>query len=250
MLREIRRELPDEPLLYVADSAYAPYGDRTPAEIARRVHAIADFLIAQGAKALVVACNTATSAAVHSLRARHSLPIVAMEPAVKPAATQTRSGVVGVLATQRTVDSEQLARLRELYGQAVRVLARPAPGLVECIEAGEFEGAHTRRLVERHVRPLIEDGADVLVLGCTHFPLIRGLIERVAGPQCLVIDPAPAVARELRRRLTHENLLALTGGTPRVFTTGSAEAMRVLLGLIGESSLQPATVAIDAAPSE
>ncbi len=251
VLREIRRELPAEPLLYVADSAFAPYGDRAPADIAARVHAIAEFLIDRGAKALVVACNTATSAAVNSLRESHAIPIVAMEPAVKPAAALTKSGVIGVLATQRTVDSDQLARLRENHGREIAVLARPAPGLVECIEAGEFDSERLQGLIERYVRPLLASGADVLVLGCTHYPLIRALIERVAGPGCVVIDPAPAVARELRRRLAAANLLA-DGGTvsPKVFTTGTADAMRALLARLGEQTVSPVAVEIPARRDE
>jgi len=245
VLREIRRELPQESLVYVADSAFAPYGGRDPAVIAGRAHAIADFLLGLGAKALVVACNTATTAAVAGLRDRHTLPIVAMEPAVKPAASQTRSGVVGVLATQRTVDSAQLARLRTLYGCDVEILAQPAPGLVECIEAGDFTAPHTRALVAAYVRPLIDAGADVLVLGCTHYPLIRDLIEAEAGPACAVIDPAPAVARELRRRLTADALLADgPARAPRVYTTGPVPAMQALLALLGEPDQETTRVTI------
>ncbi len=245
VLREIRRELPQESLIYVADSAYAPYGDRAPAVIAARARAIAVYLQNAGAKALVVACNTATTAAVAELRTRYALPIVAMEPAVKPAAAQTRSGVIGVLATQRTVDSAQLARLRQQYGREVEILAQPAPGLVECIEAGDFTAPRTRELVAAYIRPLVDFGADVLVLGCTHYPLIRDLIEEEAGPTCTVIDPAPAVARELRRRLTAAALLA--NGEPqvsRVYTTGQAPAMRELLRLLGEPGLEPMAVTI------
>lgn len=245
VLREIRRELPHEALLYVADSAHAPYGERSAEDIEARAHAVANYLVAAGAKALVVACNTATAAAVASLRARQALPIVAMEPAVKPAAAMTATGVVGVLATRRTVDSEQLARLRDAHGRDVRILARACTGLVERIEAGDFDGPATRDLVARHVGPLREAGADVLVLGCTHYPLIRPTIEAVAGPACRVIDPAPAVARELRRRLAALSLLAEKGGgAPRVLTTGSAERMRELLALLGEAALMPAQVEI------
>ncbi|MGE3772242.1 MAG: glutamate racemase [Gammaproteobacteria bacterium] len=238
VLREVRRELPQEALLYVADSAYAPYGERSEAEVAARAQAIARHLVEAGAKSLVIACNTATAAAVAALRARFSVPIVAMEPAVKPAAAMTATGVVGVLATQRTVSSAQLARLRDAHGRDVAILARAATGLVERIEAGDFDGPATRALVERHVAPLREAGADVLVLGCTHFPLIRATIEAVAGPAMRVMDPAPAVARELRRRLEHARLID-GDGVPRtrVLTTGPVARMRELLAMLGETGL-------------
>ncbi len=248
VLREIRRELPREALLYVADSAHAPYGERSEAEVATRAHAVARHLVDEGAKALVIACNTATAAAVASLRARFALPIVAMEPAVKPAAAMTRTGVVGVLATRRTVDSEQLARLRDAHGRDVRILSCAATGLVERIEAGDFDGAGTRELVARHVAPLRVAGADVIVLGCTHFPLIRAVIERAAGPECGILDPAPAVASELRRRLAAADLLATEdAASTRVLTTGPAARLRELLTLLGEFRLEPIMVRIDAA---
>jgi len=236
VLREIRRELPDESLIYVADSAYAPYGGRPDAEVAARAHALASFLVERGAKALVLACNTATAVAAASLRASFSLPIVAMEPAVKPAAALTRSGVIGVLATRRTVESEQLARLRDAHGRDVTILCHAAEGLVERIEAGDFDGPHTLALLMRYVQPLRERGADVLVLGCTHYPLIRPVIERIAGPDCQVLDPAPAVARELRRRLLVAGLLgAGPARPPAVCTTGTVGHLRELFSLLGES---------------
>lgn len=233
VLREIRRELPGEALVYVADSAHAPYGDRPDDYVAARANALAAWLFAQGAKALVVACNTATSAAVAGLRERFAAPIVAMEPAVKPAASQTRSGVVGVLATRRTVEGERLAQLRDRYGRDVRILARACPGLVECVEAGAFDGPETHRLVARYVEPLLAEGADVLVLGCTHFPLLRPVIEAHARGAA-VIDPAPAVARELRRRLATAGMLGTRtrAPTPRVHTTGNVAQCARLLGLL------------------
>lgn len=248
VLREIRRELPREALLYVADSAYAPYGERSEVEVAARAQAIARHLVEAGVKSLVIACNTATAAAAAALRARYSLPIVAMEPAVKPAATMTRTGIVGVLATRRTVSSERLARLRDVYGRDVSILARAATGLVERIEAGDLDGPATRALVEQHVAPLREAGVDVLVLGCTHFPLIRATIEAAAGPAVRVIEPAPAVARELRRRLEAARLID-GDGVPhtRVLTTGPIARMRELLAMLGETDLVAEAVDIPGA---
>lgn len=246
ILREIRRELPRETLLYVADSAYAPYGERSEDEVAARAHAVARHLVEAGAKSLVIACNTASAAAAATLRARFSIPIVAIEPAVKPAATMTTTGVIGVLATRRTADSPQLARLRVEHGRAVTILTRAVTGLVERIEAGDFDGPATRALVERHVAPLCEAGADVLVLGCTHFPLIRPTIERIAGPAIRIIDPAPAVARELRRRLERAGLVGNDEhATTRVLTTGPVVRMEELLTILGEARPAAETVRIE-----
>lgn len=198
ILREIRHELPGEDLLYVADSGHAPYGDKSTALIEERSLAIAEFLVSQHAKALVVACNTATGVAIKALRARFQVPIVAMEPAVKPAAAHTRSGVIGVLATSRTIASDNFARLHERFGSEVKILMQACPGLVEQVEAGNLSGDRTRALVEQYVLPLVEQRADTLVLGCTHYPFLAPLIREIAGTGVAIIDPSPAIARELR----------------------------------------------------
>jgi len=239
VLREIRRTLPGEDLLYVADSGYAPYGDRPRAFIEQRSTVITEFLIAQGAKAIVVACNTATGMAVEHLRARFALPIVAMEPAVKPAASATRSGVVAVLATTQTLASARFARLVEQYGAGVEVVVQAAPGLVDAVEEGRVSGDEARALVESYVRPVLAKGADTIVLGCTHFPFLGRLIQEAAGPGVLVIDPAIAVARELARRLEAEQLLSTrtSGGTERFWTTGDVAQV---LGVV--AALWPAPV--------
>lgn len=228
---EIQHALPHEDLLYVADSGHAPYGDKPRDYIDARATAILSFLIEQGAKAVVVACNTATAVSVDLLRATFQIPIVAIEPAVKPAAAATRTGVVGVLATTQTIASTRFERLTEHFARDVEILAQPCPGLVERVEAGALDGAETRALVETYVRPLVERGADTLVLGCTHYPFLRPLIESVAGAGVGIIDPAAAVARELRRRLTDGGLLTAgtSTGTLRVWTTGLPEQVRHVL---------------------
>ena len=228
VLRNIRTELPAEDLLYVADSAHAPYGDRPEAFIQARAFSVVEFLLARGAKAIVVACNTATAAAAAALRARYDVPIVAMEPAVKPAAEGTRSGVVGVLATSRTLASSRFLRLVDTHGNGVQILVQPCPGWVEQVERGELTGPRTGRLVEQHVRPLLNRRADTLVLGCTHYPFLRPLIEATAGPSVNIIDPAIAVARQLRRRLEGAGLTAPSErtGHQEFWTTG--EPARVL----------------------
>ena len=231
VLREIRRELPAEDLIYVADSGYAPYGDRAEEYVRGRAIAVMEFLRSQGAKAVVVACNTATGIAVDALRAGYDVPIVAIEPAVKPAAAQTRSGVVGVLATTQTLAGQKFAKLVNTHAGDVEVLTQACPGLVEKVESAELESDATRALVGQYLQPLLERGADTIVLGCTHYPFVRDLIRDVAGPSVTVIDSAVPVARELRRRLQASELLApeTRRGSERFWTTGSPDRVRSVI---------------------
>jgi glutamate racemase len=238
VLLEIRRALPAEDLVYVADSAYAPYGDKPADVIRERAAFLVEFLVGQGAKAIVVACNTATGVAVDALRAQWRLPIVGIEPAVKPAATATRTGVVGVLATSQTIASARFARLIETWGQDVTVLAQACPGLVEQVERGELSSDATRALVATYVRPLVERGADTLVLGCTHYPLLAQTIAAVAGPHVTILDPAAAVARQVRRRLAGAGLLAPAErvGETAFWTTGPPASLQAVLRTLGLES--------------
>lgn len=221
VLRDIRNELPGEDLLYVADSAHAPYGEKSPEFIQARALAITEFLLQQQAKAIVVACNTATSAAAALLRARFSVPIIAMEPAVKPAALSTQTGVVGVLATRGTLLSENFAKLATRFGAHAEILVQPCPGLVEQIEAGDLAGEATKSLLIQYLQPLLDRKADTIVLGCTHYPFLVPLIREFVGHKVIIIDPAPAVARELHRRLAGANLLSakIDGGSERFWTS-------------------------------
>ena len=208
VLRHIHALLPNEHLLYAADSLHAPYGSKTPAEIRARCFALADFLIAREAKALVVACNTATAAAISALRSHYSIPILGMEPAVKPAAAASHNGVVGVLATVGTLKSAQFAALLASYGHKVRVVTQACVGLVECIERGELSAVSTKALIESYCAPLLAAGADTIVLGCTHYPFVRELIHEVVGDGVSLIDTGEAVAKHLKRRLHDKSLLA------------------------------------------
>lgn len=222
VLREIRRLLPDERLLYVADSGHVPYGDKSPDFIRERSLRIAGFLLEQGAKALVLACNTATAAAVASLREAYpQIPIVGMEPAVKPAAAATRSGVVGVLATTGTLQSAKFAALLDRFAADVRVITQPCPGLVECIEAGELEAPQTRELLRGLVAPLLAEGCDTLILGCTHYPFIKPLLRQLVPESICLIDTGEAVARQLRWVLTERNLLSTHLSAPDGFWTSA-----------------------------
>jgi glutamate racemase len=207
--REIARHLPFEATLYLADQAHVPYGSRRLAEVREFSEGITRFLLGQEAKVIVVACNTASAAALHYLRRTFpGIPFVGMEPAVKPAVEQTRSGVVGVIATQATFQGELFASLMERYAGDVRLLTQVCPGLVEAVEAGALDVPGTEALLRRCLTPLIEAGVDQLVLGCTHYPFLQPAIERVVGVNVAVIDPAPAVARQVGRVLAQRGLEA------------------------------------------
>jgi glutamate racemase len=220
VLKHVRALLPRESLVYCADSGHAPYGSKTSDQIRARSQSIADFLLAQGVKAIVVACNTATAAAVDTLRRHYSIPVIGMEPAVKPAVSATRTGVIGVMATVGTLKSAQFAALLENYGQGVQVVTQACHGLVERVERGELDSSATRALVRSYVEPLIEKNADTLVLGCTHYPFLRGLIEQEVGPDVAIIDTGAAVARQLQRRLEALDLLATAWGSDQFWSSG------------------------------
>ncbi len=241
VLRSLLAELPDERFVYLADSAHVPYGDRPQTFIVERTLAIARYAReACGAKAFVIACNTATAAAVAQVRAHWpDWVVVGIEPAVKPAALQTRTGVIGILATSNTLASERFSGLVEGFASDCRVVAQPCPGLVECIEAGDIDGPDVRRLLTGFVGALVEQGADVIVLGCTHYPFVAPVVQALAGPAVQVLETGEAVARETRRRLTVDGLLAESGcgGLPplSLLATGSVQALQAsasrLLGL-------------------
>lgn len=233
VLQHIRQTLPHERLIYVADSAHVPYGDKSPAYIEQRAQLITRFLIAQGADAVVIACNTATAIAATQLRAEFNLPIVGMEPAVKPAVTATKSGVVGVLATIGTLESARFAALLERYGDEVEIVTQGCPGLVEQVELGELKSEATRDLVERYTAPLIARGADTLILGCTHYPFLAPIIAEVVGAEIALVDTGAAVARQLQRRLQSE-LPGRTTGSADVsfFTSGDAEKSALVMSLL------------------
>ena len=245
VLRDIRGLMPREDLLYVADSGNVPYGSKPDSFIRERSERITRWLLAEGAKAIVVACNTATAAAATYLRERFEVPIVAMEPAIKPAVAATRSGVVGVLSTVGTARSERLTALIERFGRGVQVLTQPCPGLVEQVEAGDLDGPVTRGLLEGYVRPLLERGADTLVLGCTHYPFLRPLLADIAGPEVALVDTGAAVARRTEQVLRERELVVAAGaGGERFATSGDVALARRVIG----SFLWPRPVAVESLP--
>jgi glutamate racemase len=240
VLREIRALLPNESLLYIADSGHVPYGEKSPEFIRERCRVLAECLLAQGAKALVLACNTATVAGVAELRELYpQLPVVGMEPAVKPAAAATRSGVVGVLATTGTLKSAKFAALLDRFASDVRVITQPCPGLVERIEAGELESTATRELLQGFVTSLLAEGCDTLILGCTHYPFIKPLLRTLVPDSISLIDTGAAVARQVQRLLAASDLLATGPAHPAQFWSSAEPAamQRVLPLLWGDAAL-------------
>jgi glutamate racemase len=258
VLKHIRACLPHEDLLYFADSGFAPYGSRPESEIVARTLAMAEFLMQRHAKALVVACNTATAAAIKALRAHYpTLPVVGVEPGLKPAAALTRSGTVGVLATKFTLSSEKFNLLREQVSSAsnVRFLSQPCVGLVDQVEKGELRSAETAALVRRYVEPLLEQGADTLVLGCTHYPFVLPLIEEVAGRHAAhpvtIVDTGEPVARQLLRLLNERGLCRQNdggeSGSVTGFTSGSETALATAFAML--LHLHPDIVRVAGAPA-
>lgn len=207
VVRAIKRRLPNESLIYLADQAHVPYGLRSLAEVRSYAEGITRYMLASGAKMIVVACNTASAAALHQLRRLFAqVPFIGMEPAVKPAAENTDSGVVGVLATPATFQGALYASLVERFANGVSVLQDTCPGLVEKIEAGELDSPATRAILNDALGPMLEKGIDTVVLGCTHYPFVIPLIQDIVGDGVRVIDPSPAVARQVERVLADRGI--------------------------------------------
>jgi glutamate racemase len=228
VLRHVVDLLPHENILYFADQANVPYGPRSADEIRHFCRGISQFLIEQGAEIIVVACNTASAAALAYLRQRFpTIPIVGMEPAVKPAAQQTKGGKVGVLATAVTFQSPRYAALMARFAQNITVYEDPCIGLVELIEAGHIHAPQTEQLLRPILAPMLAAGVDTLVLGCTHYPFVLPLLREMAGTAVTIIDPAPAIARQTAQVLSQNHLLASTTSRQiHLLTTGDAAALQ------------------------
>jgi len=235
VLAEIQRLLPHENLLYVGDCGHTPYGEKSAQYIRERCVAIAEFFRHKGAKALVIACNTATAAAAAELRARYpGWPIIGMEPAVKPAALATRSGTVGVLATTGTLQSARFAALLDRFAADVTVVTQPCPGLVELIEEGNLHSPALRALLAGYLQPLIDAGCDTLILGCTHYPFLKPLLAELLPVHVALVDTGAAVARQLQRLLGQGNLLGHEPGEKVAYwTSGPVEHFRNVLQAFG-----------------
>lgn len=239
VLRAIRAELPAESLLYLADSRHAPYGEKPSEFIAGRTLRVCEWLVGQGCKALVIACNTATAQAVHLLREQLAVPVIGVEPGLKPAVATSRSRVVGVLATESTLRSDKFARLLSTVSGDCRVLCQPGYGLVPLIERGDTHSPAVLELLRAYLLPMLEAGADTLVLGCTHYPFLQDAIREIAGDRLTLIDTGHAVARHLGRTLAAAHLQATgAAASPRFLSTADVLPLQAMVAaLLGEAPM-------------
>ena len=226
VFREIRKVLPEQSYIYYADNAHCPYGEKTKEFIIRRAREITRMLLSEGADIIVVACNTATAAAISTLREEFPVPFIGMEPAVKPAAQATRSGVVGVLATAGTLKATKYIDTRAKWARDVKIVEHIGQGFVELVEKGNVSGPEAESIVEKSVRPLIEAGADTIVLGCTHYPFLADTISKVAGVPVTLIDPAPAVAKHLMEVMQENGLIRKDGFSMSLHSSGEPETLK------------------------
>lgn len=238
VLRAMRELMPEEPAIYFGDQGHVPYGLRPMQQVQDFSDAITRFLLEQNAKLIVVACNTASAAALHYLRDKfQDVSFVGMEPAVKPAVEHTQSGLVGVLATPATFQGALYASVLERFASGVIVLQHTCPGLVGQIEQGNLDGDETHAILENALRPMLDRGIDTVVLGCTHYPFVIPLIEQIVGDRVRVIDPAPAVARQVKRMLDSTGLRSSSDEHAEVqfYTSGETDSLRSMLSkLLGE----------------
>lgn len=232
--RELVKLLPSERYVYFSDNAHCPYGEKTPAYIQDRARFITDFLLGKGADIIVVACNTATAAAIATLRSEYpETPFIGMEPAVKPAALGTRSGVIGVLATAGTLKGSKYLDTRGRYASGVKVVEHVGQGFVELVENGILDGPEAESTVRASVTPLLEKGADIIVLGCTHYPFLLPVIQKVAGEGVRIIDPAPAVARHTVRVLQSHTIPMDEGPfSIELHSSGPSDSLHRIFALI------------------
>ncbi|MGZ9222232.1 MAG: glutamate racemase, partial [Anaerolineales bacterium] len=232
VLRAIRHQMPEESIIYFGDQGHVPYGSRSMEQIQNFSEAITRFLLDRNAKIIIVACNTASAAALMYLREKlPEVPFVGMEPAVKPAAEHTQTGKVGVLATPATFQGALYASVVERFANGVELLQETCPGLVQQIEEGKLNGEGTRRILEDALLPMLEKNIDTVVLGCTHYPFVIPLIEQIVGEGVRVIDPAPAVAKQTRRLLDARGVMNKSGskGDLKFYTSGDPAALKSLL---------------------
>ena len=232
--RELIKVLPQERYLFFADNAHCPYGEKTPEYIQDRGRAITEILLGMGADIIVVACNTATAAAIATLRAEYpDVPFIGMEPAVKPAALGTRSGVIGILATAGTLKGSKYLNTRGRYADDVKIVEHVGQGFVELVENGILDGPEAESTVRASLQPLLDAGADTIVLGCTHYPFLQPVIERLAGPDVKVIDPAPAVARQTVRVLQERGIPIGEGPfSVDLFFSGEPDSLQRIFALV------------------
>lgn len=245
VLREVLKLLPGEKFVYYADNANCPYGEKTPEFTQSRCRAITEYLLSRGARIIVVACNTATAAAITTLRNEYPVKFIGMEPAVKPAALSSKTGVIGVLATAGTLKGSKYLTTKGIYEDDVEIVEHVGQGFVELVENGILDGPQAEETVRKSLQPLLDAGADRIVLGCTHYPFLRNVIQRIAGPDVQIIDPAPAVAKHLIEVMKEEGLLASddvasTGSVPHpdieLVTSGDNTSAKRILSMVLEEN--------------
>jgi len=234
--KECKALLPNEQFIYIADQAYCPYGPKSQEAILQRTRRISQYFLQKGAKLIVIACNTATAAAIQELRKEFPIPFVGMEPAIKPAALKSKTGHIGILATEGTFAGQHFKNTREKFAQGVELHIQVGEGLVELVESGKIEGLECQAVLEPFLLPMKAKGIDQLVLGCTHYPFLRKAISSILGEGVKLIDPAPAVARQLQRLLKEENSLSQKQEEPTdiFYTSGSLEAGKKTLKKLKE----------------
>lgn len=230
----LRQSLPKENLLYLADSQCAPYGDRSPEWIVERTLRMAQILVDQGCKALVIACNTATLVAAPTLRAKLSIPIIAIEPAIKPAAALSRSRSVALMATSRTLDSSGLQNLIQRYANDIEIIRIPCPGLADRVEALQLSGPEIEAELRERLAPALQSQADTLVLGCTHYPFLRPTIEAISGSRFHILEPSFAVAAQVYRRLEQAHCLnsQTQAGSSAFISSAPIEQVRAVVQVL------------------
>lgn len=231
VFREIRKLLPEEKYIYFSDNAHCPYGEKSKEYIIERARNITDFLLGQGADIIVIACNTATAAAIKVLRSEYEVSFIGMEPAVKPAAAMTRTGVVGVLATSGTLKADKYRDTKGRHAEDVNVVEHIGQGFVELVENGETTGHKAEAVIMESLEPLLDAGADTIVLGCTHYPFLSETISKVAASltpnrKVTIIDPAPAVARHLLEVMTEENIIKREGFSISLHASGNDSVLK------------------------
>ncbi|MCI4669022.1 MAG: glutamate racemase [Bacteroidia bacterium] len=226
--REVQKRLPSENLIYFADSGFCPYGTRPEDEVFGLTHRVIRFLISKGCKLLVIACNTATGVAIQRLRATYDLPFVGMEPALKPASEASKTGVIGVLATENTFKGERFHKNKEIHAAGKELIVQPGYGLVELVEEGKLNGAEAREKLEPLIQPMLEGNVDQLVLGCSHYPFLSKEIKELVGERMNLLDPAPAVSKQVERLIEQYQLANSGDQEPyfKFFSSGDIVALR------------------------
>ena len=225
VFREIKKLLPEEKYIYFSDNAHCPYGEKSKEYIIDRARHITDFMLKEGADIIVVACNTATAAAIKTLRSEYPITFIGMEPAIKPAALMTKTGTIGVLATAGTLKADKYRDTKGRHAEDVLVVEHIGQGFVELVESGQTTGRNAEATVMESLEPLLDAGADTIVLGCTHYPFLSETISKVAASlvpdrQITIIDPAPAVARHLYEIMQDQNIIKREGFSISLHASG------------------------------